>query len=208
MGKMKDPSIYFFKKGANMKLLEDRIRTEGTVIGEDILKVDRFLNHQIDVGLMKEIGKAFYEAFKDEPVTKILTIEASGIAIGMTVAEAFNVPLVFAKKVASKNLDLDTYETQVFSFTKAQDYTVRVSKKFLSNTDHILIVDDFLAMGRAALGLIDLCEQAQATVAGVGIVIEKVFQEGGGLLTEKGIKLHSLARIASFENGNVIFESE
>lgn len=191
-----------------MKLLEERILSEGTVIGEDILKVDRFLNHQIDVTLMKAIGKAFHEAFKDEPITKILTIEASGIAIGMTVAEAFNVPLVFAKKVASKNLDADTYETQVFSFTKAQDYTVRVSKKFLNNQDVILIVDDFLAMGRAALGLIDLCDQAEAKVAGVGIVIEKVFQEGGGLLRDKGVRLCSLARIKGFEEGRVYFESE
>lgn len=189
-----------------MELLKERILKDGTVLGNDILKVDRFLNHQIDVALMKEIGRAFYLEFKNLPVTKILTIEASGIAIGMAVAEAFNVPLVFAKKVASKNLDSETFETQVFSYTKAQNYIVRVSKKFLTEADCVLIVDDFLAMGGAALGLVDLCTQAGATVLGVGIVIEKEFQEGGRLLEKKGIRLHSLAKISSFENGVVKFK--
>lgn len=188
-----------------MKLLHERILKEGTIVGDDILKVDKFLNHQIDVALMHEIGKVFYERFKNDGVNKILTIEASGIAIGMAVAAQFNVPLVFAKKVASRNLDLETYETQVFSFTKGQDYTVRVSKKFLNEQDHVLIVDDFLAMGRAALGLVDLVEQAKGTVAGVGIVIEKVFQEGGQLVKDKGIKLVSLAQIQRFENAVPIF---
>lgn len=188
-----------------MKLLHEKILQEGTIVGDDILKVDKFLNHQIDVGLMHEIGKVFYEHFKNDGVNKILTIEASGIAIGMAVAAEFNVPLVFAKKVASRNLDLETYETQVYSFTKAQNYTVRVSKKFLNEEDHVLIVDDFLAMGRAALGLVDLVEQAKGTVAGVGIVIEKVFQEGGQLVKDKGIKLVSLAQIQRFENAVPIF---
>lgn len=188
-----------------MKQLEERILKDGTVFGEDILKVDTFLNHQIDVALMNEIGKVFYERFKDKPVTKILTIEASGIAIGMAVAAQFGVPLVFAKKVESRNLDLKTYETQVYSFTKEKNYTVRVSKKFLSDTDQVLIVDDFLAMGRAALGLIDLVKQANGEVVGVGIVIEKVFQEGGQLLRDKGIVLESLARIVRFENNLPIF---
>lgn len=191
-----------------MEILKQRILTEGTVSGEDILKVDRFLNHQIDVPLMHAIGKAFHDRFKNESINKILTIEASGIAIGMAVAAEFGVPLVFAKKVASRNLDLETYETQVYSFTKAQNYTVRVSKKFLNETDRVLIVDDFLAMGRAALGLIDLVEQAQGTVVGVGIVIEKVFQEGGQLLKDKGIALHSLAKIERFENAVPIFEKD
>lgn len=188
-----------------MKQLEERILKDGTVFGEDILKVDTFLNHQIDVSLMNEIGKVFYERFKDKPVTKILTIEASGIAIGMAVAAQFGVPLVFAKKVESRNLDLKTYETQVYSFTKEKNYTVRVSKKFLLDTDQVLIVDDFLAMGRAALGLIDLVEQANGQVVGVGIVIEKVFQEGGQLLRDRGIVLESLARIVRFENNLPIF---
>lgn len=188
-----------------MKLLEERILKDGNVLGEDILKVDTFLNHQIDVTLMQAIGKAFHERFKHHPVNKILTIEASGIAIGMAVAAEFGVPLVFAKKVASRNLDNETYETQVFSFTKAQNYTVRVSKKFISESDQVLIVDDFLAMGRAALGLIDLVEQAKGQVVGVGIVIEKVFQEGGQLVRDKQIQLESLARIEAFENGVPIF---
>ncbi len=188
-----------------MKALQERILKDGTIVGEDILKVDKFLNHQIDVALMNEIGKVFYERFKNDGVNKILTIEASGIAIGMAVASQFNVPLVFAKKVASRNLDLETYETQVYSFTKAQNYTVRVSKKFLDEKDHVLIVDDFLAMGRAALGLVDLVEQANGSVAGVGIVIEKVFQEGGQLVKDKGIKLVSLAQIKCFENAVPIF---
>ena len=191
-----------------MELLKQRILTDGTVSGEDILKVDRFLNHQIDVSLMHAIGKAFYERFKDQSINKILTIEASGIAIGMAVAAEFGVPLVFAKKVASRNLDSETYETQVYSFTKAQNYTVRVSKKFLDENDRVLIVDDFLAMGRAAMGLIDLVDQSQGTVVGVGIVIEKVFQEGGQLLKDKGITLHSLARIERFENAVPIFEKD
>ncbi len=188
-----------------MKLLHEKILKDGTIVGDDILKVDKFLNHQIDVALMHEIGKVFYEHFKNDGVNKILTIEASGIAIGMAVAAEFNVPLVFAKKVASRNLDLDTYETQVYSFTKDQNYTVRVSKKFLNEEDHVLIVDDFLAMGRAALGLVDLVEQGKGTVAGVGIVIEKVFQEGGQLVKDKGIKLVSLAQIERFENSVPIF---
>ena len=191
-----------------MRLLEERILTDGTVLGADILKVDTFLNHQIDVALMNEIGKVFYERFKDKGVNKILTIEASGIAIGMAVASQFGVPLVFAKKVASRNLDHETYETQVYSFTKEQNYTVRVSKKFLSKSDQVLIVDDFLAMGRAALGLIDLVEQADGAVVGVGIVIEKVFQEGGALLRDKGIILESLARIESFADGKPVFETK
>lgn len=190
-----------------MRLLEERILTDGTVLGSDILKVDTFLNHQIDVALMNEIGKVFYEKFKDKGINKILTIEASGIAIGMAVASQFGVPLVFAKKVASRNLDHETYETQVYSFTKEQNYTVRVSKKFLSKSDQVLIVDDFLAMGRAALGLIDLVEQADGAVVGVGIVIEKVFQEGGALVRDKGIALESLAKIESFIDGKPIFVS-
>lgn len=191
-----------------MRVLEERILTDGTVLGADILKVDTFLNHQIDVALMNEIGKVFYERFKDQGVNKILTIEASGIAIGMAVASQFGVPLVFAKKVASRNLDHETYETQVYSFTKEQNYTVRVSKKFLSKSDQVLIVDDFLAMGRAALGLIHLVEQAEGSVVGVGIVIEKVFQEGGALLRDKGVVLESLAKIESFADGKPIFVSK
>lgn len=189
-----------------MELLKSKILTEGIIKGDDILKVDAFLNHQLDYELLNEMGKSFYETFKDQNITKILTIEASGIAIAIIAAQYFKVPTVFAKKMESKNLDGDTYNTEVFSFTKAKNYTVKVSKKFIHKDDRVLILDDFLAMGRAALGLIDICNQAEASVVGVGIAIEKTFQEGAGLLMEKGIPLKSLARISRFENGKPVFE--
>lgn len=189
-----------------MELLKKKIIEEGVVHGDDILKVDAFLNHQLDYELLNAMGEAFYEAFKDKGVTKILTIEASGIAIAIIAAQYFKVPAVFAKKMESKNLDGDTYETDVFSFTKAKNYKVKVSKKFLHKDDKILILDDFLAMGRAALGLIDLASQAGAEVVGVGIAIEKTFQEGAGLLKDRNIPLVSLARIQKFEDCKPVFE--
>ena len=188
-----------------MQLLKDMILEQGTVEGEDILKVDRFLNHRLDVNLLNEIGKEFKKRFKDKPINKILTIEASGIAISIIAAQYFNVPVVFAKKVESKNLDKDTYESQVYSFTKAKNYTIRVSKKYLSEEDNILIIDDFMAEGRAALGLIDLVTQAGGAVEGIGIVIEKDFQAGGKIIREKGFQLESLARIEKFENSVPVF---
>lgn len=190
-----------------MQLLKEKILKEGRVVGEEILKVDSFLNHQLDVSLLYEIGKEFYTRFSDKNITKILTIEASGIGIAAVAALHFNVPVVFAKKVASRNLDQDTYKTEVYSFTKQTNYDVRVSKRYLCEDDRILILDDFLANGRAALGLIDLVEQAGATVSGVGIVIEKTFQEGGQLLRNKGVHLESLAMVNRFVNGNITFKA-
>lgn len=188
-----------------MKELKEKIKREGHAIGDDIVKVDSFLNHQIDVEFMDKIGEEFYKRFQNKKVDKILTIEASGIAIGMCVAKYFKVPLVFAKKNESKNLDKDTYNTEVFSFTKNKNYAVKVSKKYITENENILIVDDFLANGKAALGLIDIVEQANAKVAGIGIVIEKAFQPGGAELREKGIQLESLAIIKRIENGEVFY---
>lgn len=188
-----------------MQLLKDMILEQGTVEGDDILKVDRFLNHRLDVELLNEIGKEFKRRFNDKPINKILTIEASGIAISIIAAQYFNVPVVFAKKVVSKNLDKDTYESEVYSFTKARNYTIRVSKKYLDEDDNVLVIDDFMAEGRAALGLMDLVEQAGAKVEGIGIVIEKDFQAGGKVIREKGIKLESLARIKKFEDSKPVF---
>jgi len=188
-----------------MKLLKDKIRNEGEVRGKHILKVDRFLNHQLDVELLNAIGKEFKNRFEEETITKILTIEASGIAIAAIAAQYFNVPVVFAKKVPSQNLDADTYETDVFSFTKKKNYKIRVAKKFLSREDKVLILDDFMAQGRAAIGLSELVNLAGADLAGIGIVIEKGFQEGGQIIRESGVKLESLAIIDSMNEGSIKF---
>ncbi|MCX7920641.1 MAG: xanthine phosphoribosyltransferase [Clostridia bacterium] len=189
-----------------MLLLKQKILSEGRVIGKDVLKVDSFLNHQIDVNLFNEIGKEFKERFKDKKVTKILTIEASGIGIACITAQYFNVPVVFAKKTESKNLDSDTYESEVYSFTKDKSYKVRVSKRYINSDDHILIIDDFLANGCAVLGLKDIVDKGGATLAGVGIVIEKGFQDGGKMLREKGLNVNSLAIIKSMVEEKVEFE--
>ncbi|MBN2796537.1 MAG: xanthine phosphoribosyltransferase [Clostridia bacterium] len=188
-----------------MQLLKEKILSEGRVVGEEILKVDSFLNHQLDVELLQAIGQEFHRRFGHKKITKILTIEASGIGIAAIAATYFKVPVVFAKKVQSRNLDKETFKTQVYSFTKQTNYDVQVSKRYMNSSDQILILDDFLANGRAALGLIDLVEQAGASVAGVGIVIEKSFQEGGQLLREKNIHLESLAVVNRFVNGQVTF---
>jgi xanthine phosphoribosyltransferase len=189
-----------------MRLLEEKILTEGSVVGDDILKVDSFLNHQIDVAFLNEIGKEFKNRFKNEKVDKILTIESSGIAIASIAALYFeNVPVVFAKKVESKNLDKEVYETKVYSFTKAKEYSVKVSKRYLNEGENILIIDDFLANGRAALGLYDLVKKANANVVGVGIVIEKGFQCGREEVEKLGVKVESLAIIDSIKNGDVSF---
>lgn len=189
-----------------MQLLKDKILKEGRVAGEEILKVDSFLNHQLDVRLLQEMGKEFKRLFNEKKITKILTIEASGIGIAAVAAIYFDVPVVFAKKVQSRNLDKETYLTQVYSFTKQTNYDVMVSKRYLSSEDHVLILDDFLANGRAALGLIDLVNQAGASLSGIGIVIEKVFQEGGQILREQGIHLEALARVNRFTDGQITFE--
>ncbi len=193
-----------------MKLLKERIRREGNVKPGNVLKVDMFLNHQIDVALMNEIGKEFKRLFNDKKITKILTIEASGIAIACIAAQYFNVPVVFAKKAQSINLDGDSYTTQIESFTHKKVYDVIVSKKYISSDDRILIIDDFLANGCALLGLIDIVESAGAALEGIGIVIEKGFQSGGKAIRDKGIDLKSLAIIESMnaETGEVVFSDE
>ena len=187
-----------------MKTLKERIASDGYVIGDDILKVDSFINHQVDTKLLDELGSYF--ASKFEEVKKILTIEASGIAFGVGVASHFGyVPLVFAKKSKSKILDeKNLYTTVVDSFTKGTTNTVSVDKRFLSPSDRCLIVDDFMAEGNAALGLIDLCHQAGASVVGVAIVIEKGFQGGRKKVEKLGIRVESAAIVDHFENGKAI----
>lgn len=176
-----------------MKLLQDRIVADGKIEAGNILKVDSFLNHQIDVSLLEEIGQEFKRQFGDRDVNKILTIEASGIAIACIAARYFNVPVVFAKKSRSLNIAGDVYTAKVESFTHKNTNDIIVSKKFLSPEDRILIVDDFLANGKAILGLCQLVEQAGATLVGAGVVIEKGFQDGGKRIREAGIDLRSLA---------------
>lgn len=191
-----------------MELLKRKILQEGRVEGHDILKVDSFLNHQMDIELFNEIGRDLKSRFGDEPISKILTIEASGIGIACIAAQYFKVPVVFAKKTESRNLDKEVYESKVTSFTKNKDYIIKVSKEYLDKSDHILIIDDFLANGQALSGLIDIITQANAHLAGVGIVIEKSFQNGGKDLRSQGIRIESLAMIKSLENNKITFEEE
>ncbi len=190
-----------------MELLEQRIKKDGIVKAGNVLKVDSFLNHQIDIELLNEIGKEFKRIFSDVPVNKILTIEASGIAIAAIVAQYFNVPVVFAKKAQSINLDGSIYSTKIESFTHKRVYDVIVSKKYLSSEDNVLVIDDFLANGCAVDGLIDLINESGATLQGVGIIIEKGFQEGGKRLRDKGIRVESLAIVDSMndETGEIVF---
>ncbi len=188
-----------------MELLKDKMISDGDVREGNVIKVDSFLNHQIDIDLLNSIGREFKDRFEGEKVDKILTIEASGIAIAVIAAQYFNVPVVFAKKTESKNLDKATYESEVYSYTKDKTYTIRVSKKYLNEGENILIVDDFLAKGKAAAGLIEILESAKCNVSGVGIVIEKGFQNGGDEMRKKGIKLESLAIVDSIEDGKIVF---
>lgn len=189
-----------------MKLLEDRIVKDGKVIGDRILKVDSFLNHQIDVTLFNEMGKEFREIFKNDEVTKLLTIESSGIAVACMAAQSFNVPVVFAKKHEASNLDSQTYQSSVYSFTKDKHYKIRVSKNYISSEDKVLIIDDFLANGNAAMGLADIVMQAGAKIVGVGIVIEKGFQGGRKVLEDAGIRVESLAIVESMRDGSICFK--
>ncbi len=190
-----------------MELLKQKILNEGEVYEGNILKVDCFLNHQIDCVFLSEIGKEFHRLFKDEGVNKVLTIEASGIAVGAFVAQEFGCPLVFAKKTKTKNIAGDVYTTSVESFTHGTTYNIMVSKRFLGKGDKVLIVDDFLAVGNALNGLIKLVEESGAELAGCGTVIEKGYQHGGDKLREKGIKVESLAIVESMdhETGEVVF---
>ena len=180
-----------------MKLLEERIRKDGIVKPGNVLKVDSFLNHQIDVNFVCELGKEFYRLFKDENITKILTIEASGIGIACLAAQYFGVPVVFAKKTKTINIYSDTYNATVHSYTHKKDYDIVVSKEFLSKEDNVLIIDDFLAKGSALTALLMLIEKAGAKTAGAGIVIEKAYQGGGNLVRDMGIRVESLAKIKS-----------
>ena len=191
-----------------MQLLEDRIRKDGKVREGNVLKVDSFLNHQMDIELFDEMGAEFKRRFANENINKILTIEASGIGIACCAARHFgDVPVVFAKKAQSINLDGDQYTTTVYSFTKQKEFPVIVAKKYLNAGDHVLLIDDFLANGKALRGLIDLCEAAGATVEGIGIAVEKGFQGGGDALRAEGYDVDSLAIVESMnpETGEITF---
>ena len=190
-----------------MELLEERIVRDGAVKDGDILKVDSFLNHQIDAVLLDQLAAEFCRLFSDVPITKILTIEASGIAIAYATALRFGVPMVFAKKSQTRNIEGEVYSTRVKSFTHERIYDVILSKRFLTPEDHVLIVDDFLAMGCALDGLLDITQQAGATVEGIGVAIEKGFQPGGKAIREKGYRLESLAIIESMDpaTGEIVF---
>ncbi len=193
-----------------MNFLEERIVKDGLVKEGNVLKVDSFLNHQMDVALLDEIGREFYRRFQDKKITKVLTIEASGIAIAYAVARCFDVPMVFAKKSKSVNIDGDMYTAEVESFTHKNRNQIIVSKKFIGEDDRILIIDDFLANGCALQGLISITESAGAEVEGIGIVIEKGFQIGGRIIRNLGYHLESLAIVESMdaENGTVVFREQ
>lgn len=190
-----------------MEKLEKRILADAQVLPGNILLVDSFLNQGIDVGLMEEMAETWYRYFQAEPITKVMTIEASGIALAALVAAKFSVHALFAKKYETVNLTSDRHQSSVYSYTKRKEYSIAVSKRLLTEDDHILIVDDFLANGCALRGLIDLVESANATIAGIGIAIEKSFQEGPELIRSSGVNLCSLAKIASLDNGEIAFDA-
>ncbi|MEP9853094.1 xanthine phosphoribosyltransferase [Staphylococcus aureus] len=188
-----------------MELLKQKVEADGVVIDEKILKVDGFLNHQIDANLMHDVGLTFYEQFKDESITKILTIEASGIAPAIMAAMHFDVPCLFAKKAKPSTLTKDVYQADIHSYTKNTTSTVIVSNEFLDENDRVLIIDDFLANGDASLGLNEIVEKANATTVGIGIVVEKSFQSGRERLETAGLKVSSLCKVASLSGNKVTF---
>ena len=188
-----------------MKLLKDKVMAEGIVLGDNVLKVDSFLNHQMDPVLMREVGSEFARRFAGEGITKVLTIESSGIAPAIMTSLELGVPMIFARKHKSLTLKDDILVEKVYSFTKRESNEITVSRKFPHPEDRVLIIDDFLANGEAAFGLARIVEQVGASVVGVGIVIEKSFQPGARLLEEAGYRVESLVRIASLENGTVAF---
>ena len=201
----------FLRGAILLKLLEDRIVKDGIVKPGNVLKVDSFLNHQMDISLFNDMGKEFKRLFNDTPINKILTIEASGIGIACVAAQYFdNAPVVFAKKSQTVNIDGELYSTKIESFTHKRVYDVILSKKYLSSKDHVLIIDDFLANGCALNGLLDIAQKAGATVEGVGIAVEKGFQRGGELIRQKGIRVESLAIIESMDadSGNIVFKEQ
>lgn len=191
-----------------MDLLKKKIEEEGIVLSDHVLKVDSFINHQMDPHLMKEIGLEFARLFKEAGITRILTIESSGIAPAIMAGLALDVPVIFARKRKSLTLTSDLYTATVYSFTKRESNEITVSKKYIHPEDHVLVIDDFLANGQAALGLANIVEQAGATVSGIGILIEKSFQQGAEELIAKGYRLESLARIASLKGGKVTFAEQ
>ncbi|SFS72262.1 xanthine phosphoribosyltransferase [Paenibacillus sp. 453mf] len=191
-----------------MKLLKEKVLNEGIVLSDQVLKVDSFLNHQMDPVLMKEVGREFVRRFEGEDINRVLTIESSGIAPGIMTALELEAPLIFARKQKSLTLRDDIFVEKVYSFTKQESNEITVAKKFMKPGDRVLIIDDFLANGEAAFGLARIVEQAGAEVVGIGIVIEKAFQPGGRLLQEQGYRVESLVRIASLENGQVTFADE
>ena len=189
-----------------MKLLEDRILKDGKIGAGNVLKVDCFVNHQIDVPFMNDVTKEFYRLYIDEKVTKIVTIEASGIGIACLTAAHFGVPVVFAKKTPTNNISGDVYTAQVYSYTHERNYTIRISKEFLSPADRVLIIDDFLAKGSALTALLSLVNEAGATVVGAGIIIEKTYQDGGKIVRDMGIRVESIAKIRSMDENGIVFE--
>lgn len=190
-----------------MDILKEKILKDGTIIDNRIIKVDSFINHQLDIKLLNEVGKEFRKRFEDEKVDKILTIETSGIAIASIAAQYFDyVPVVFAKKTDSVTLGNDTYNSEVRSFTKNKIYTIKVSKNFINKGDKVLIIDDFLASGAAILGLLDILKQAEAEIVGAGIVIEKGFQPGRSVLEKQNLRVESLAIIDSIKNNTICFK--
>lgn len=191
-----------------MDLLKNKILSEGIALSDNVLKVDKFLNHQIDPELMVEIGKEFHARFKDVKITKVLTLESSGIAPAVMTALNFNVPAVFARKRKSLTFTNDLLSAQVFSYTKQETNMISVSNQFIQPGDNILIIDDFLANGEAAGALISIVEQAEADVAGLGIVIEKSFQSGASILKNKNYRVESLARIKSLTDGTITFAGD
>ena len=191
-----------------MKILEERIIKDGVINDQNVLKVDSFLNHQIDVALLNEIGKEFYRLYQHDKITKIVTIEASGIGIACIAAQYFNVPVVFAKKSITSNITGDVYKGRIYSFTHQCFRDIYIKKSYISKEDNVLIIDDFLAKGSALDGLIQIINQAEAKLAGAGIVIEKGFQGGGDLIRSKGVRVESLALIESMDGGNLIFRKQ
>lgn len=192
-----------------MKQLREAILSQGVGLGKDVVKVDMFLNHRLDTALMTQIGQAFHEAFKDEPIDLILTIESSGIAAAFATAQAFdNIPVVFAKKGRANTMSEDCYQSEVFSFTHGIANPIRVGKQYLPAGSNVLIIDDFLANGEACQGLIEIVRQASGRVRGIGICIEKGFQLGGKRLRGKGYKVVSLATVKAIEDGKIILEPD
>lgn len=191
-----------------MKELVERIKNDGRVLGEGVLKVDSFITHQVDPELMEAMGNRFAEVFAEAGITKVITIEASGIAPALYAAQKLDVPMIFARKAKSLTMDEELLTASVYSFTKQVTSQISISRKFLSDADKVLIIDDFLANGQAAKGLVELCQQAGAKVEGIGIVIEKSFQDGRQLLEDMGLNIVSLARIASLSEGTVTFLEE